>query len=101
MAANWEHLHVDPGRILCAEQGKCPFYLPWSGPQIGGQFQRENVRCERLGDDHRCSKCFGIEPCGQFDYVCTSINNPDPDGGRKRVGILIPPQRKPQTNKRR
>jgi hypothetical protein len=79
----------EPDRIHCAEQMKCAFYLPWAGPQIFEKFQRENIRCEHLGDDHRCGYCRIGEDCGEHDWVCTHSWNPGKDGRRKRVEVAL------------
>jgi hypothetical protein len=79
----------DPDRIYCAEQMECAFYLPWKGTQICGVFQRENIRCEHLGDDHRCGNCRIGEDCGQHDWVCINSWNLSKDGGRKRVEVVL------------
>jgi len=81
----------EQGRILCAEQNTCTLYDPWSrgeftgSPLNGWSVQtRANVRCENLGDDHRCCGC--PSECNKHNWVCT---RDDLSGKRKKVGIVV------------
>ena len=84
LIAKWQ-----PDRIHCKEQGECPFYYPWKGPHRTTEFERGYIRCEHLGDDHRCGHCSIGEECGEHDWVCTQAWNLEEDGRRKKVEVVL------------
>lgn len=84
----------DPNKILCKEQEVCGAYRSWSACDFcggrGDESERKNIRCEYLGDDHRCGSCSYGRPCGEHKWRCSNIGIVAENGhSRKEVGIII------------
>ncbi len=81
----------ESGRILCAEQDTCPFYLPWAGPETNDSWTRKRVRCEYLSDLRGLNITLASQK--KTEWGCGNVSNLKPGGGYKRVGIIIKPDK--------